>query len=181
MISLLAASLVLGAVALLRLSWRRTSVLSRLSLVGGWLLLLPPLYLLAAEIGIEYSLVYLCVGWSLFGALFVLFNSERTPRKPAAKPSSSKASKQSASATMLRRAALFFNTSLLAGLTACLLSLLVIQPLPLVMANRWLVGVLLFPLLWAVLAVVICASMRQLRLTILMALLSGGAFSFLYM
>lgn len=159
MVFILAITTSLVPVALLRWAWRNTAWYRRALVVSAWLILLAGFWPWAIVSGAEFGSSYHLILLSLSAWLHVASKAERKP--PNSKAGAAK-SAQRAPQGIAKKTALLLLAGPIAGSASCIVMLTLCQWLPTNQVNQLVVTGISFPLLWAGLAVWICANPRLL-------------------
>lgn len=135
----------------LRLGWRRKHMPGRLAILGGWALLVAAICFSIQAWGVEYGTSYALAALSLMGLSLVAVNTERRPqalekvRSDLALPASA-----------FQKWLTFLAAGPLAGITSMHVTLWVARALPGGEINNMAIAAIVFPVLWALTAYLVC-------------------------
>ncbi|MFK7978106.1 MAG: hypothetical protein AB8C02_18380 [Halioglobus sp.] len=172
MSTLIALLLCFFGLLLLRVGWRRTSRRYRLAKALGWGLLSVATYLSMQVWGAEFGLSYALAAFSGVALALVGVNSVR---RPALQEKASSASVQGT--TLAQKCITFLAAGPLAGLASCQFTLLSASALPGNEINSMAIAAVVFPLLWGLLAYMVCVIAKPVNLAIALST-AATVFSF---
>lgn len=169
-----ASALAVVGLALIRGVWRRNLAYRTTFLWMGWALLLLSTYVWVQSSGVEFGLVFALGGVSLVAWIVTATNTETKPERTGV---SDRVSPRFAPVPVIgRQLGIVLLVMVVAGIAGLLSTMGLSRLLPITEIGRMAFVIIALPIVWGVLAFVVCASSRIARPLVMLILIGAGGF-----